>query len=252
MINITIRHKIYCMYPYSIREFCPRKKNYLLYLYPQYPFVSDLFSSLEENVVCYKVVIYKLEKEYSWLLIYKHLTFRSRACGHKIRPSICLSICAHYPWWRSGDWRGWVSDFQWKHSRSRQDDTWCTRRGGGRSKHNTSTESEVTMNRGSSLQSRGRGSHHCSCRARPTTGLTCPQGHNCRALDRGTSESDLPTRCDHDARRLARPTQDESLWSISWWSLLILLQRLTVRVSSMWWIWRHLTDPWGCSRRPYI
>lgn len=142
--------------------------------------------------------------------------------------------------------------FQWKRSRSRQDDTWCTRRGGGRSKHNTSTESEVTMNRGSSLQSRGRGSHHCSCRARPTTGLTCPQGHNCRALDRGTSESDLPTRCDHDARRLARPTQDESLWSISWWSLLILLQRLTVRVSSMWWIWRHLTDPWGCSRRPYI
>jgi hypothetical protein len=45
MMNITIRHKIYCPYPYSIRELCPRKKNYL-YLYPQYPFVSDPFSSL--------------------------------------------------------------------------------------------------------------------------------------------------------------------------------------------------------------
>jgi hypothetical protein len=43
MMNITIRHKIYCLYPYSIREFCPRKKNYL---YPQYPFASDPFSSL--------------------------------------------------------------------------------------------------------------------------------------------------------------------------------------------------------------
>jgi hypothetical protein len=44
-MNITIRHKIYCLYPYSIREFCLRKKNYL-YVYPQYPFVSDPFSSL--------------------------------------------------------------------------------------------------------------------------------------------------------------------------------------------------------------
>jgi hypothetical protein len=45
MMNVTIRQKIYCLYPYSIREFCPKKKNYL-YLYPQYPSVSDLFSSL--------------------------------------------------------------------------------------------------------------------------------------------------------------------------------------------------------------
>jgi hypothetical protein len=30
MMNITIQHKIYCQYPYSIREFCPRKKNYLV------------------------------------------------------------------------------------------------------------------------------------------------------------------------------------------------------------------------------
>jgi hypothetical protein len=45
MMNITIQHKTYCLYPYSIREFCPRKKNYL-YLYPQHPFVSDPFSSL--------------------------------------------------------------------------------------------------------------------------------------------------------------------------------------------------------------
>jgi hypothetical protein len=48
MMNITTRHKIYCPYPNPIREFIPRKKNYL-YLYPQYPFVSDPFSSL---VVC--------------------------------------------------------------------------------------------------------------------------------------------------------------------------------------------------------
>jgi hypothetical protein len=41
---VTIRHKIYYLYPYSIREFCPRKKKYL-YLYPQYSFVSDPFSS---------------------------------------------------------------------------------------------------------------------------------------------------------------------------------------------------------------
>jgi hypothetical protein len=45
MMNITIRQKIYYLYPYSIREFFPRKKNYL-YLYPQYPSASDLFSSL--------------------------------------------------------------------------------------------------------------------------------------------------------------------------------------------------------------
>jgi hypothetical protein len=45
MMNITIRHKIYCSYPYSIREFCSRKKNYL-YLYLQYPFISETFSSL--------------------------------------------------------------------------------------------------------------------------------------------------------------------------------------------------------------
>jgi hypothetical protein len=45
MMNITIRQKIYCLYPYSIREFFPRKKNYL-HLYPQYASVSDLFSSL--------------------------------------------------------------------------------------------------------------------------------------------------------------------------------------------------------------
>jgi hypothetical protein len=40
-----LRQKIYCLYPYSIREFSPRKKNYL-YLYPQYPSISDSFSSL--------------------------------------------------------------------------------------------------------------------------------------------------------------------------------------------------------------
>jgi hypothetical protein len=45
MMNITIQQKIYCPYPYSIREFFPRKKNYL-YLYPQYSSVSDPFSSL--------------------------------------------------------------------------------------------------------------------------------------------------------------------------------------------------------------
>jgi hypothetical protein len=45
MMNITIRHKIYCPYPNPIREFRPRKKNYL-YLYPQYPSLSDPFSSL--------------------------------------------------------------------------------------------------------------------------------------------------------------------------------------------------------------
>jgi hypothetical protein len=45
MMNITIRHKMYCPYPNPIREFRPRKKNYL-YLYLQYPFVSDPFSSL--------------------------------------------------------------------------------------------------------------------------------------------------------------------------------------------------------------
>jgi hypothetical protein len=45
MMNITIRHKIYCPYLYSIREFCPKKKNYL-YVYPQYAFVFDPFSSL--------------------------------------------------------------------------------------------------------------------------------------------------------------------------------------------------------------
>jgi hypothetical protein len=43
IMNITIRQKIYCLYLYSIREFFPRKKNYL---YPQYPSVSDPFSSL--------------------------------------------------------------------------------------------------------------------------------------------------------------------------------------------------------------
>lgn len=41
MINIIIRHIIYCLYPNPIREFSLRKKNYL-----QYPFVSDSFSSL--------------------------------------------------------------------------------------------------------------------------------------------------------------------------------------------------------------
>jgi hypothetical protein len=51
MMNITIQHKIYCLYPYSIREFCPRKKNYL-YLYPQYPFVSDPFSSITSPEPC--------------------------------------------------------------------------------------------------------------------------------------------------------------------------------------------------------
>jgi hypothetical protein len=45
MLNITIRHKIYCPYPYLIRELSPRKENYP-YLYPQYPSVSDPFSSL--------------------------------------------------------------------------------------------------------------------------------------------------------------------------------------------------------------
>jgi hypothetical protein len=45
MMNITIRHTIYCLYPNPIWEFKLRKKNYL-YLYPQYPFVSDPFSSL--------------------------------------------------------------------------------------------------------------------------------------------------------------------------------------------------------------
>jgi hypothetical protein len=45
MMNITIRQKIYCLYPYSIGEFFPRKKNYL-YLHPQYLSVSDPFSSL--------------------------------------------------------------------------------------------------------------------------------------------------------------------------------------------------------------
>jgi hypothetical protein len=39
------RQKIYCLYLYSIREFVPRKKNYL-YLYSQYPSASDPFSSL--------------------------------------------------------------------------------------------------------------------------------------------------------------------------------------------------------------
>jgi hypothetical protein len=43
IMNITIRHKIYCPYLNPIREFRPRKKNYM---YPQYPFVSDPFSSL--------------------------------------------------------------------------------------------------------------------------------------------------------------------------------------------------------------
>jgi hypothetical protein len=43
MMNITIRHKMYCPYPNPIRDFKLRKKNYL---YLQYPFVSDPFSSL--------------------------------------------------------------------------------------------------------------------------------------------------------------------------------------------------------------
>jgi hypothetical protein len=43
MMNITIRHKIYCLYPNPIREFSSRKKNYV---YPWYPFVSNPFSSL--------------------------------------------------------------------------------------------------------------------------------------------------------------------------------------------------------------
>jgi hypothetical protein len=51
-MNTTIRQKIYCPYPYSIREFFPRKKNHL-YLYPQYPFVSDPFSSLVGG--CYTI-----------------------------------------------------------------------------------------------------------------------------------------------------------------------------------------------------
>jgi hypothetical protein len=45
MMNITIRHKIYYPYPYTIREVRPRMKNYL-YLYPQYLFIFYLFSSL--------------------------------------------------------------------------------------------------------------------------------------------------------------------------------------------------------------
>jgi hypothetical protein len=45
-MNITIRHKIYCLYPNSIREFSLRKKNYMD-MYPRYPFVSDPFSSLD-------------------------------------------------------------------------------------------------------------------------------------------------------------------------------------------------------------
>jgi hypothetical protein len=50
MMNITTRQKIYCLYPYLIREFFPRKKNYL-YLYPQYPSVSDPFSSLSMTIL---------------------------------------------------------------------------------------------------------------------------------------------------------------------------------------------------------
>jgi hypothetical protein len=49
MMNITIWHKIYCLYPYSIWEFSPRKENFL-YMYPQYPSVSDPFSSLGGDV----------------------------------------------------------------------------------------------------------------------------------------------------------------------------------------------------------
>jgi hypothetical protein len=60
MMNITIRQKIYCPYLNPIREFRPRKKNYL-YLYPQYPFVSDPFSSLHIThlMLLEKVTIYK-------------------------------------------------------------------------------------------------------------------------------------------------------------------------------------------------
>jgi hypothetical protein len=50
MMNVTIQQKIYCPYPYSIREFFPRKKNYL-YLCPQYPSVSDPFSSLLRTIL---------------------------------------------------------------------------------------------------------------------------------------------------------------------------------------------------------
>jgi hypothetical protein len=42
-MNITIRHIMMHSYLKSIRKFDPREK---LYLYPQYPFVSDLLSSL--------------------------------------------------------------------------------------------------------------------------------------------------------------------------------------------------------------
>jgi hypothetical protein len=45
MMNTTIRQKIYCLYPYSIQEFFPKKKNYL-YLYPRYLSISYPFSSL--------------------------------------------------------------------------------------------------------------------------------------------------------------------------------------------------------------
>jgi hypothetical protein len=71
MMNITIWHKIYCPYPNLIREFSSRKKNYL-YLYLQYPFVSDLFSSVPHTSPCWTeaawLTIYPLSRLFAWMV----------------------------------------------------------------------------------------------------------------------------------------------------------------------------------------
>lgn len=122
------------------------------------------------------------------------------------------------------------------------------------SRHNsTSAESEGyheprVRDRASSLQSRARyeaGSHHCSCRPRPTARRHSPptersispsqspiipcSGARDRCLPIGKrSPPRAATMTPPVAGEETRPTRDESLWSISWWRLLILAQRLPV------------------------
>jgi hypothetical protein len=79
--KVEFRHKIYCLYPNPIREFRLRKKNYL-YLYPQYPFVSDPFSFLINWIVFLGVINLFFPKNnfqlsYSTTLIsYEELAFK--------------------------------------------------------------------------------------------------------------------------------------------------------------------------------
>jgi hypothetical protein len=85
MMNIIIRHEIYCPYLNLIWEVSHRKKNYL-HLYPHYPFVSNLFSSLHVTMAQLSTTSWETVSPSTTLFSHaRHISLRKHELASRVR-----------------------------------------------------------------------------------------------------------------------------------------------------------------------